>query len=330
MIGDRLRALREQKRLSKEDIEERAGLLPYYVSFVEDGETVPSMETLENIAWALEVPLHKLFYEGDDPPTLQNLPNRLSADEIASGDSEGGTQLPALSSSAARSDERRQTYACRAAAKNGANGAGLNGSPKFAPLRGQDMKKQEYNTSAGRVNGERIHAQRNWAGRGGPMDLRCPNCTSTDLKKVSLAYQEGLYRVNTHTRLTGVLIGSGGPDMIVGRARTRVIHQTGLSKRLSPPAKWSYVKLVAWGGIMSVVALIAYVNHVMASPPPVSVLPVQIYAVLFSAVLVSLLILAWRHNRSTYPRRYAQWNRSFICERCEAVSQHDVPNNSVS
>ena len=72
-------------------------------------------------------------------------------------------------------------------------------------------------------------------------------------------------------------------------------------------------------GIISVVALVAYANHVMASPPPVSVLPVQIYAVLFSGVFVFLFILFWRHNRSTYPRRYAQWNRSFICERCGAT-----------
>ena len=76
-----------------------------------------------------------------------------------------------------------------------------------------------------------------------------------------------------------------------------------------------------WSGIFSLGALVAYVNYVMASPPPVSALPVEIYAVLFSVAFVFLLILFWRHNHSTYEQRYAQWNRSFICERCGAVSQ---------
>jgi hypothetical protein len=154
------------------------------------------------------------------------------------------------------------------------------------------------------------------------MGLRCPNCESTDLKNVSLAYQQGLYRVNTRTRLSGVLIGSGGPDMVVGRASTKGFRQTELSKRLSPPAKWSYLKLIAWGGIISVVALVAYVNHVMASPPPVSVLPVQIYAVILSGAYFILFILFWSHNRSTYPRRYGHGTtapRCFTISHCGKI-----------
>ena len=68
------------------------------------------------------------------------------------------------------------------------------------------------------------------------MDLRCPKCNSADLKKFSLAYQEGLFQVDSRTRLSGVLVGEGGPDVVVGRATTRGIQQTALSKHLSPPA----------------------------------------------------------------------------------------------
>ena len=153
------------------------------------------------------------------------------------------------------------------------------------------------------------------------MDLQCPHCKSTDLKSVSLAYREGLYRVDTRTRLAGVLIGSGGPDMIVGRARTKGFRQTELSKLLSPPMKWSYWKLVSWSGLVSVAALIAYVNYAMASPPPVSVLPVEIYGVLCTISLGFLLIVFWRHNHSTYSRQYTLWNRSFICLRCGTLSR---------
>ena len=75
IIGDRLRALREEKRLSQGDIEKRTGLLRCYISRVENGHTVPAIETLEKMARALEVPLYQLFYDGDEAPELPNLPN---------------------------------------------------------------------------------------------------------------------------------------------------------------------------------------------------------------------------------------------------------------
>ena len=87
IIGDRLRALREEKKLSQGDIEKRTGLLRVYVSRVENGHTVPAIETLEKFARALEVPMYQLFYEGDEPPKLPNLPKRKSSDEIAWGSS---------------------------------------------------------------------------------------------------------------------------------------------------------------------------------------------------------------------------------------------------
>ncbi len=67
-IGERIRELREQKRLSQGDIEERTGLLRCYISRVENGHTVPSLETLERFAGALDVPLYKLFYYDEDSP----------------------------------------------------------------------------------------------------------------------------------------------------------------------------------------------------------------------------------------------------------------------
>jgi len=85
IIGDRLRTLREQKKLSQGDIEKRTGLLRCYISRVENGHTVPAIETLEKMARALEVPLYQLFYDGEEPPELPNLPKRRTADEIAWG-----------------------------------------------------------------------------------------------------------------------------------------------------------------------------------------------------------------------------------------------------
>jgi len=87
VICDRLRALREQKKLSQGDIEKRTGLLRCYVSRVENGHTVPTVETLEKMARALEVPLYRLFYDGEAPPKHRSLPTRKTADDIAWGSS---------------------------------------------------------------------------------------------------------------------------------------------------------------------------------------------------------------------------------------------------
>lgn len=87
IIGDRLRALREEKKFSQGDIEKRTGLLRCYISRVENGHTVPAIETLEKMARALEVPLYQLFYDGEEPPELPALPKRKTSDEIAFGTS---------------------------------------------------------------------------------------------------------------------------------------------------------------------------------------------------------------------------------------------------
>jgi transcriptional regulator with XRE-family HTH domain len=85
IIGDRLRELREQKKLSQGDIEKRTGLFRCYVSRVENGHTIPAIETIEKFARALEVPVYQLFYDGDEPPKLPNLPKRKPSDEDAWG-----------------------------------------------------------------------------------------------------------------------------------------------------------------------------------------------------------------------------------------------------
>jgi transcriptional regulator with XRE-family HTH domain len=73
VIGDRLKALREQKKLSQGDIEKRTGLLRCYISRVENGHTTPSVDTLEKMARALEVPMYRLFTD-DDHVKKPNIP----------------------------------------------------------------------------------------------------------------------------------------------------------------------------------------------------------------------------------------------------------------
>jgi transcriptional regulator with XRE-family HTH domain len=86
IIGDRLRILREQKKMSQGDIEKRTGLLRCYLSRVENGHTVPAIETLEKLARALEMPLYQLLYDGDEPPPVDE-----SMSWVRSGGTDWGT-----------------------------------------------------------------------------------------------------------------------------------------------------------------------------------------------------------------------------------------------
>src|ERR1700675_2949865 len=109
IIGERLRALREEKNLSQGDIEKRTGLVRPYISRIENNHTVPAIETLEKMARAFEVPMYQLFYDGDEPPKLPNLPKRNSSDENAWGSSgKNARYLSKLRRLLGKSDEQHR------------------------------------------------------------------------------------------------------------------------------------------------------------------------------------------------------------------------------
>jgi len=81
-IGARIRKLRQEKGLSQGDIEARTGLLRCYISRVEHGHTVPSLETMERFAAGLDMPLYQLFYRGEETPPTNNLTPRVTVEEL--------------------------------------------------------------------------------------------------------------------------------------------------------------------------------------------------------------------------------------------------------
>jgi hypothetical protein len=176
----------------------------------------------------------------------------------------------------------------------------------------------------GGIGQKGLKPHRSGVARSEEMDLRCPKCNSNNLKKVSLAYQEGTYHINTRGRMRGLLFDGGGPGILVGRTTTGGSQQSALAKRLNPPSKWSYVKLVLWSGVVTFIALILYVQQVMSSSVPASSFPVRLYLIFAPVVLLLLVGIVWRHNGSTYEQKYAQWNESFICGRCGTVSKQAV------
>ncbi len=92
-IGARIRELRAQKGLSQGDVEKATGLLRCYTSRVENGHTVPSLETLERFAAALGVPLYRLFLS-EESASAAPLTPRQSLETLA--------QLPGAEGSDAR------------------------------------------------------------------------------------------------------------------------------------------------------------------------------------------------------------------------------------
>jgi len=83
LIGERLRQLREHKGFGQGDVEKTSGLLRCYISRVEHGHTVPSLETLERFAAALDLSLYRLFYTAEDTPPTPNLTLRKTLEELA-------------------------------------------------------------------------------------------------------------------------------------------------------------------------------------------------------------------------------------------------------
>ena len=155
------------------------------------------------------------------------------------------------------------------------------------------------------------------------MELHCPQCGSRDLKKVSLAYQEGLFQTQGSTRVQAALIGGSGPDLVLGRATTRTSLQSALSKQLSPPAKWSYLKVGSWSllAFLCVGWLIFYVNTVTTNATSILSAPGTLFGLIAAGIFVLLLYLVWKHNHSAYRLQYTDWDRSFVCQRCGTVTK---------
>ena len=73
-IGTTIRAHRLQKGLSQGDIEKKTGLLRCYLSRVENGHTIPSLDTLSKIARGSR-PAHRAVLRGRLGQDVSSTPN---------------------------------------------------------------------------------------------------------------------------------------------------------------------------------------------------------------------------------------------------------------
>ncbi|MGH9352388.1 MAG: helix-turn-helix domain-containing protein [Terriglobia bacterium] len=79
---ERLQQIRIHKSMSQIELAERAGLSMTSLDKLEAGEKIPSCQTLEALAEALEVPLYELFYDGQQTPQTPWLSPRPSLEEL--------------------------------------------------------------------------------------------------------------------------------------------------------------------------------------------------------------------------------------------------------
>lgn len=114
VIGDKLKVLRAQKNLSQSDIEKRTGLLRCYISRVENGHTVPTVDTLEKMARALEVPMYRLFTD-EDHVKKPNIPTEIIPRQAANSKEE--SVLRAFAKLFARMDDKSRGLLIHMASK---------------------------------------------------------------------------------------------------------------------------------------------------------------------------------------------------------------------
>ena len=98
-IGTTIRAYRLQRGLSQGDIEKKTGLLRCYLSRVENGHTVPSLDTLSKIAVALDLPISQFFAE-------DSLDRQLNTQKLSDDEFRFLTQIRRYSSNLNESDRK--------------------------------------------------------------------------------------------------------------------------------------------------------------------------------------------------------------------------------
>ena len=118
-------------------------------------------------------------------------------------------------------------------------------------------------------------------------------------------------KISVNKKLDSALsrLGAIGPDFVIGKATTRGFHRSVLSKRLKPPVKSSYRKLILWWALvfLSIGWIVFYINTGTKNSSAGLSPPLTFFALLSAATLLLLLVLFWRHNQTTYKRRRGRW-----------------------
>lgn len=135
------------------------------------------------------------------------------------------------------------------------------------------------------------------------MNTQCPQCGSTEFRKLSLIYAESMSDLDTRSRDWGLLIGSGGADLGFGRFRTKGQIQSRLSQKVAPPRKWSYWKILVGGliGLLVLEFILGYVDTFLRVGGNFNQ-QLAWFGYTWLGIVAFLLCITFRHNVSTVPK----------------------------
>ena len=136
--------------------------------------------------------------------------------------------------------------------------------------------------------------------------MQCPTCHSDNVQKLSLVYEQGTQNIRTTGRTTGGGVGLGRGGLMVGggggTTRTKGKSQSIAAQKAAPPDK----KKIALPVLLIVAGVLLFSYSTM----------------LGVAVLAAGGFLLWKfsqYNSQTYPPLYAQWEKSWLCNKCGSL-----------
>ncbi|MEO8199670.1 MAG: hypothetical protein ABI679_04030 [Gemmatimonadota bacterium] len=148
------------------------------------------------------------------------------------------------------------------------------------------------------------------------MNLACPKCTSNEVRKLSMIYNEGLSIINAQTSTVGSGFGGGGAAFGSASSHTTGRQQTQLSKQASPPPKKPWL---LWGFTAIIMGFAALSN---LSHPGFGTL----VCIGVAALAVRFTLRGRQYNAEVYPGLHQTWEESFMCNRC---GEKFVPSHAV-
>ena len=149
------------------------------------------------------------------------------------------------------------------------------------------------------------------------MTYSCPQCSAETTQSLDLVHESGIAHTATHTSGSAIGIGVGAAGVGLYSGNTSGVTQNALSRRLGPPEKESYVRVIIIYFFL-VPFFIAGVGGGLLSKYWISnVFGICFFLSPFYAIYV--LYKTFRFNRREWVIRYQRWQNSYLCLRCNTI-----------
>ena len=135
--------------------------------------------------------------------------------------------------------------------------------------------------------------------------IACTKCGSSQVRRLSLIYEEGLSHSASQSQTA---FGGGGFGTTASTFSTGT-SQTALSKKAAPPTKKHTILLAMLAGFLGFCTVAGIANF--------SFWTLVFGGLTYLAVMKSLKAKAY--NAMAFPEERARWERSFMCNRCGGV-----------